>query len=71
MNKASVGARVTTRASRRTSVVVRAVDTHLVVSGATLAMLAVGRFAFMPYQRRELSKSLNVSGPKTTGNWTV
>lgn len=30
-------------------------------------MLAVGRFAFLPMHRRDLEKSVAVSGPKTTG----
>lgn len=36
------------------------------VSGSTAAMLAVGRFAFLPFQRRTQAKSQEV-GPKTTG----
>ena len=68
MNKAGsrLGARTGAQKSRR-AVVVRAGDPFLAVSTGTLAMLAVGRFAFLPYQRREVSKALNVSGPKTTG----
>jgi photosystem I subunit V len=31
-------------------------------------MLAVGRFAFLPMHRRDLEKSVAVSGPKTTGS---
>lgn len=30
-------------------------------------MLAVGRFAFLPMHRRDLERSVSVSGPKTTG----
>lgn len=30
-------------------------------------MLAVGRFAFLPMHRRDLERSVAVSGPKTTG----
>lgn len=37
------------------------------VSGSTAVMLAVGRFAFLPMHRRDLEKSVAVSGPKTTG----
>lgn len=37
------------------------------VSAGTAAMLAVGRFAFLPFQRRTQDKSQAV-GPKTTGS---
>jgi photosystem I reaction center subunit V len=37
------------------------------MSGSTAIMLAVGRFAFLPMHRRDLEKSVAVSGPKTTG----
>lgn len=37
------------------------------VSAGTAIMLAVGRFAFLPMHRRDLEKSVAVSGPKTTG----
>lgn len=32
-------------------------DTNLVVSGATAAMLFVGRFAFLPFQRKSIEKA--------------
>lgn len=37
------------------------------VSASTAIMLAVGRFAFLPQQRRGVEKSAAVAGPKTTG----
>jgi hypothetical protein len=39
----------------------------LQVAGSTAVMLAVGRFAFLPMHRRDLERSVAVSGPKTTG----
>lgn len=39
----------------------------LQVSAGTAVMLAVGRFAFLPMQRRDLERSMSVAGPKTTG----
>jgi photosystem I reaction center subunit V len=41
------------------------------MSGSTAIMLAVGRFAFLPMQRRDLERSAAVSGPKTTGRNTT
>jgi len=71
-NKASLRAmpaRVATRASRKTVVVTKAVaDPYLAVSASTAALLAVGRFAFLPFQRRTNSAAAEVSGPKTTGD---
>ena len=32
-------------------------DANLVVSGATAAMLFVGRFAFLPFQRKSIEKA--------------
>ncbi|KAI8472717.1 MAG: photosystem I reaction center subunit V [Monoraphidium minutum] len=55
------------RTSRRSVVSVRAMDTNLAVSAATAASLIVGRFAFLPFQRRTQDKSQAV-GPKTTGS---
>lgn len=54
------------RRGRKMIVTKAAVDPAFAVSGATAAMLAVGRFAFLPYHRRSLAKS--DIGPKTTGS---
>jgi photosystem I subunit V len=57
------------RPSRATRLVTKAtVDPYLAVSASTAIMLAVGRFAFLPQQRRDLERSAAVSGPKTTGS---
>jgi hypothetical protein len=40
---------------------------HVQVSASTAIMLAVGRLAFLPQQRRGVEKSAAVAGPKTTG----
>lgn len=55
------------RVSRASRVVTKAsLDTAVVVGGATISMLAVGRLAFLPFQRRSIAKADTV-GPKTTG----
>ncbi|GFR40130.1 hypothetical protein Agub_g686 [Astrephomene gubernaculifera] len=55
------------RPARRTVVTKAALlDPTLVVSGSTAAFLALGRFVFLPYQRREANFDASV-GPKTTG----
>jgi len=43
-------------------------DPYLAVSAGTAAALVVGRFAFLPFQRRTNSSAAEVSGPKTTGD---
>lgn len=65
-------AKVATRPSRasRSRLVTRAsglgaFDPYLTVSAATAAMLAVGRIAFLPLQRRSIEGSNEV--PKTSG----
>ena len=64
--KSSVAARAPVARGRRMAVTRAAVDPAIAVSGATAAMLAVGRLAFLPYQRRQIAKS--DIGPKTTGS---
>ncbi|KAG1676831.1 hypothetical protein FOA52_010340 [Chlamydomonas sp. UWO 241] len=44
---------------------VAALDPQIVVSGSTAALLSLGRFVWLPYQRRSIAKS--EVGPKTTG----
>ncbi|GIL95599.1 hypothetical protein Vretimale_1588, partial [Volvox reticuliferus] len=58
---------VARRPARRTVVTKAALDPALVISGSTAAFLAVGRFVFLPYQRREANFDASV-GPKTTGS---
>jgi photosystem I subunit V len=41
------------RAARRTVRPVAALDTAIAISGSTAAFLTLGRFVFLPYQRRE------------------
>ena len=60
-------AKVATRSSRRTVVTKAVADPYLAVSAGTAAALVVGRFAFLPFQRRTNSSAAEVSGPKTTG----
>ncbi|GAX76835.1 hypothetical protein CEUSTIGMA_g4281.t1 [Chlamydomonas eustigma] len=43
-----------------------ALDPTLIVSASTAAFLSVGRFVFLPYQRREADLEIKL-GPKTTG----
>ncbi|KAL6761763.1 psaK-domain-containing protein [Haematococcus lacustris] len=38
------------------------------IGGATCAMLVLGRFVFLPFQRRELDYQQEIAGPKTTGS---
>jgi len=72
-NKVSVSApsrvaftRAPCRAVRpaRSSVKVNALATQLVISGATAALLGVGRFAFLPFQRRKVEQASDYAGPK-------
>ncbi|GAX78437.1 hypothetical protein CEUSTIGMA_g5878.t1 [Chlamydomonas eustigma] len=43
-----------------------ALDPAIIVSASTAAFLSVGRFVFLPYQRREGDLDVKL-GPKTTG----
>lgn len=55
------------RPSRASRVVVKAaIDPQIAIGGSTMALLAVGRFGFLPFQRRNITKADSV-GPKTTG----
>mmetsp|Transcript_112 Transcript_112/g.233 ORF Transcript_112/g.233 Transcript_112/m.233 type:complete len:130 (-) Transcript_112:2400-2789(-) len=56
------------RVARRGPVKVQAVlEPSVAIGGATVASLFLGRFVFLPYQRREANFDSSV-GPKTTGN---
>ncbi|KXZ45293.1 hypothetical protein GPECTOR_56g389 [Gonium pectorale] len=57
---------VARRPARRAVVTKAALDPSFVISGSTAAFLAIGRFVFLPYQRREANFDASV-GPKTTG----
>ncbi|KAG2448127.1 hypothetical protein HYH02_006712 [Chlamydomonas schloesseri] len=60
-------ARVAPRRAPRVAVVTKAaLDPQIVISGSTAAFLAIGRFVFLGYQRREANFDSTV-GPKTTG----
>ncbi|CAG9466838.1 unnamed protein product [Pedinophyceae sp. YPF-701] len=64
-NSAFTGAQLRASAPRKASApvarsrqVTRALsDTNLLISGATAAMLGLGRFIVLPYQRRQVSKA--------------
>jgi photosystem I subunit V len=56
------------KASRRVITTKAVVAPYLAVSASTAIMLAVGRLAFLPQQRRGVEKSAAVAGPKTTGS---
>lgn len=61
-------AKVATRPARKTVTTKALVSPYVAVSAGTAAMLAVGRLAFLPFQRRTNSSAATVSGPKTTGD---
>ncbi|EFJ49508.1 photosystem I reaction center subunit V, chloroplast precursor [Volvox carteri f. nagariensis] len=71
-NRPALRATAAARRPARRTVVTKAsfyraaLDPALVISGSTAAFLAVGRFVFLPYQRREANFDATV-GPKTTG----
>lgn len=54
------------RPARRVVAAKAGLETNVVISASTLAFLSIGRFAFLPYQRREANFDSSL-GPKTTG----
>jgi photosystem I subunit V len=51
-------ARTTVRAPLRTRHVTRAIsDVNIVIGGSTVAALALGRFVFLPFQRKAAEKA--------------
>lgn len=71
VQKRAVQARpvVARRPSRATTVAPRAaLPPQLVISGATATMLFLGRYVFLPIQRKTNADAERISGPKTTGN---
>ncbi|PNH10631.1 Photosystem I reaction center subunit V, chloroplastic [Tetrabaena socialis] len=57
----------TRRPARRALITKAALDPSLVISASTAISLAMGRFVFLPYQRRESNFQASV-GPKTDGS---
>eukprot|EP00798_Chlamydomonas_sp_ICE-L_P027168 gene27168-2408_t len=57
------------RVSRATVVKpVAAVETAFIISASTASMLAVGRFVFLPYQRRTQNDAVVTAGAKNDGS---
>ncbi|PNH10629.1 Photosystem I reaction center subunit V, chloroplastic [Tetrabaena socialis] len=68
MKSASMRSTVAARRPARRAVVTKAaLDPSIVISGSTAVLLSLGRFVFLPYQRREANFEASV-GPKTTGS---